>query len=111
MALNQLATNDDANFVPPADAVKLSEEITGVPIRAKHTSFPEWPSSVKGQHLKVVVEVLIGKDGRVEYAKALSGPAECSKAAEKTAKQWTFEPYLVQGEPVKVRSRIELTQN
>jgi hypothetical protein len=57
-------------------------------------------SAVSGlPKFEVVVQIVIGKDGRVVEAKALSGPKAAYKAAESAARKWTYLPYLVAGQP------------
>lgn len=110
--LETISPVNEKDFAPPTDAVNLRGKIiSGVFPRVLHTSFPKWPSSLRGQHIVVTVDIVIGKDGRVESAHAVSGPSVAYKAAEKTAKQWIFQPYLVAGEPTKVETKIEMTQN
>lgn len=54
----------------------------------------------------------LSPDGKVRKAKALSGKIPVLKdAAEKTVKKWEFEPYLVNGTPVPVRTEMTLNFN
>jgi len=58
----------------------------------------------------VVVAVTISNQGRVRKTKVVSGKIDALKeAAEKAVKKWAFQPYLVNGTPVPVRT--ELTFN
>jgi TonB family protein len=60
----------------------------------------------------VAIEVIISPEGKVKKAKAVSGKIDALKeAAEKTAKKWTFEPYLINGTPVPVRTEITFNFN
>ena len=60
----------------------------------------------------VAIEVTVSPEGRVRKAKAVSGKIEALKdAAEKAVKKWAFEPYLVNGTPVPVRTEITLNFN
>lgn len=55
----------------------------------------------------VAIEVTVTSEGRVKRAKAVSGKIDMLKeAAGKTVKKWTFEPYLINGKPVPVRTKI-----
>ena len=57
----------------------------------------------------VTVAVTVSPEGRVKKAKAISrNRYNLVHAAEKTAKSWTFQPYLVNGRPVPVRTEISL---
>jgi TonB family protein len=60
----------------------------------------------------VAIEVTVSTEGKVRKAKAVSGKIPVLKdAAEKTVKKWEFEPYLVNGTPVPVRTQITLNFN
>ena len=110
--LESVATIRQEDFVPPPDAVPLlGKRVTGVLMNPGHIDFPEWPSSMREQHFAVSVEIVVGKDGRVMKAHAVSGPAEAYKAAESSARKWTFPPYLLQGEPVEVETKVILSNN
>jgi protein TonB len=103
---------EEWEFIPPADAVNLANKrVTGVPEQPLQPVFPEWPTSFRQQHFLVSVEIVIGKDGHVISAHAVSGPPETYKAAENAVKKWTFRPYLVLGDPVEVESKVQLSNN
>jgi TonB family protein len=55
---------------------------------------PKFPADATTRHLEgsVEVRIVVGKDGRVSSAKAVSGPAELLPASVEAAKQWQFEP-------------------
>lgn len=102
----------DADFVPPVDAKKLGEQtVSGVRPTVLKPSFPVWPDSLRQQQFSVTVEVVIGKDGHVVSAHAVSGPPNAYKAAEETARKWIYRPYLVLGEPAEVATKIILSNN
>jgi hypothetical protein len=112
ISLERLSSVDETMFQPPHDAAKLGDEIlTGVQERPDHVEPPQWPSSASDHQFTVTVEVVVGLDGRVESAKAISGPAEFYKAAEKAAAKWTFKPYLIQGKAAKVMLKIDLSNS
>lgn len=104
---------DDAAFTPPPDAVALaSERISGVhPTPVNMSGTPQWPASLRSQHLIVTLEIVIGKDGHVISARGVSGPPEAFKACEDAARKWVFKPYLVLGKPVEVEQKIEFSKN
>jgi outer membrane biosynthesis protein TonB len=68
-------------------------------------AYPQWPASLRG-HFKVVVEIVIGKDGHVISTRGVSGPPEAYRACEDAAKQYAFEPFLVLDKPVEVQRTI-----
>jgi hypothetical protein len=106
--VEQIPDIDEKEFNPPADAVSLSgKPVIGVNPKPLQTSFPEWPSPLRQQHFLVTVEIVIGKDGRVISAHAVSGPPDAYKAAEAVARKWRYQPYLVAGEPTEVETKVQ----
>ena len=58
---------------------------------------------------RVVVAVTIAPDGTVKTAKVVNGRyRELKETVEKTVQKWTFQPYLVSGAPVPVRTVLQL---
>lgn len=110
--LEAVRDTTDADFTPPTEAKNLSGQVvTGVTPVALHQSFPEWPDSLRQQHFSVTVAIVIGKDGHVQSAHAISGPQNAFKSAEATARKWTFQPYIVLDEPAEVSTKIILNNN
>ncbi len=110
--LEAVTDTTDTDFTPPPEAKNLSGQIvTGITPVPLHESFPEWPDSLRQQHFSVTVAIVIGKDGHVRSAHALSGPQNAFKSAEVTARKWTFQPYLVLDEPAEVSTKITLDNN
>ncbi len=64
---------------------------------------PIYPSIAKQINAsgEVQVEVIIGENGRVISAKAISGHPVLRSAAEDAARKWVFKPTLLDGKPVK----------
>ena len=54
----------------------------------------------------VVLRVEIGKSGNVESIQVVSGHPVLAPAAIEAVKQWEYKPYLLNGEPVEVESRV-----
>jgi hypothetical protein len=108
-----LSRVDDASFVPPSDAVgPLGDRVSGVsPVPVSTSSFPQWPASLRPQHFKVILEIVIGKDGHVISAHAVSGPPEAYKASEDAVRKWVFKPFLVLDKPVEVEQKVEFSNN
>lgn len=55
----------------------------------------------------VILRVLIGKDGTVRCADPMQGDQNLFQRSVEAAKQWRFQPYLLNGQPINVDSRIE----
>lgn len=75
-----------------------------------HKENPVYPPEAKKAHVqgKVVLVAVIGKDGTIEQAHVLSGPKKLQQSALDAVKQWTYKPYLLNGEPVRVETRINI---
>lgn len=101
---------EEAAFVPPADAVaQTGKRVSGVRPVLLRTSTPIWPDSLRGRSFSLQVAIVIGKDGHVISAHALSGPPEAQKSCEEAVLKWVFSPYRVLGEPVEVETKIEFS--
>ena len=53
-----------------------------------------------------MVELVVDEQGNVEVATAVSGPEELREAAVEAARQWRWNPMIVDGVSVKVTGRI-----
>ena len=54
----------------------------------------------------VPVRIVIGKDGRVKHTHLISAFPDQAKAITDALKQWTFKPYMRNGQPVEVETGI-----
>ncbi len=72
---------------------------------------PIYPPDAKAAGIQgsVVLDAVIGKDGMISSLKPVSGPPELTKAAWVAVKQWTYKPYLLNGDPVAVETTITVT--
>ncbi len=72
---------------------------------------PIYPPDAKAAGIQgsVVLDAVIGKDGNIASLKLVSGPPELTKAAWEAVKQWTYKPYLLNGDPVAVQTTITVT--
>jgi len=73
-------------------------------------TYPIYPADAKAAHVSgtVVLDATIGKDGSVESLHVVSGPPMLQQAALDVAKSWRYHPYLLNGEPVRVRTTINI---
>lgn len=69
---------------------------------------PKYPPEAKAKGIQgtVCLHVLIGKDGHVKKLRVISGPRILVKAAENAVRQWVYEPALLNGMPVEVKTVI-----
>jgi peptidyl-prolyl cis-trans isomerase A (cyclophilin A) len=69
-----------------------------------------YPIDAKKAHVSgtVVLNAIIGRDGTVEDLQVVSGPEMLQQAALDSVKQWRYRPYLLNGDPVEVRTTINI---
>lgn len=99
---------NEADFAPPQDAVgPIGGRISGVTPTLIKWPPPRIPESLRGQHFSVQVEFVIGTNGHVISANAVSGPKEGRKACEDSLRKSLWEPYIVLDKPVEVQAKTE----
>lgn len=93
-------TAPSALVIPPevAEALLIHRVEPLYPVQAKQ-------AGVQG---KVVLEATIGRDGAVQKLIPVSGDPGLSAAATDAVRQWRYKPYLHNGQPLTVQTRIEL---
>ncbi|MGC2402276.1 MAG: M56 family metallopeptidase [Acidobacteriaceae bacterium] len=71
---------------------------------------PVYPPAAKKAKIQgtVVLEAVISKDGNVERLRVLSGPAELQQSALDAVRQWKYKPYLLNGDPVQVKTKVNI---
>lgn len=100
-----------ADIQAPADAA-APEEIAlraGMPnLKKVHNEAPVYPAMAKAAHIsgEVDINATIEKDGTVSAIDVVSGPQMLREAAMETVRRWRYEPYLVDGLPVRVRTEL-----
>ena len=67
---------------------------------------PVYPNGAQGVGGTVVMSAHIGKDGHVINLAVVAGPQVLQAAAVNAVKQWTYRPYMLNGEPVDVMTSI-----
>jgi peptidyl-prolyl cis-trans isomerase A (cyclophilin A) len=74
-----------------------------------HTT-PIYPPDAKkaGVSGTVVLQAIIGADGLVKDVTVVSGPQALQQAATDAVKTWRYRPYLLNGQPVEVRTTINV---
>lgn len=76
-----------------------------VPLRITPIPFPDLARQ-QGIDGKLLIEIVIGRSGRVESVRVLKSPhSSFSAAARRTAATWRFSPGKNKGIPVRVRAR------
>ncbi|HUD12459.1 MAG TPA: M56 family metallopeptidase [Terracidiphilus sp.] len=69
---------------------------------------PVYPAEAKKNKISgsVVLAATIGKDGTVEKLRVVSGPSALQRAAVDAVKQWRYQPFLLNGNPIVVKTNI-----
>jgi TonB family protein len=104
----------ELDFAPSPDAtqlhrkISLSSEVAARMIMDNHA--PIYPIEAKkaGISGKVTLQAVIGIDGLVVDAQAVSGPPELQQAAIEAVKSWRYKPFLLNGEPLEVKTTINV---
>ena len=88
--------------------IRLAQRI--VEANLIHDVTPTYPPEAGRARIQgtVVLVAVIGKDGSVEDVRIESGLPILAQAAMDAVKQWRYRPYLLNGEPVEVDSRITI---
>ena len=74
-----------------------------------HRVNPYYPESARQRHVQgdVVLSAIIGRDGHIHSLTLVSYPdPELAVAALSVVRQWTYRPYLLNGDPVEVNTTI-----
>lgn len=73
-----------------------------------HKIEPIYPEAARQANLQgiVALDVVVGPDGTVVHVRPISGPEELAGAAVDAVKWWRFQPYLLNGQAVQVRTTL-----
>lgn len=104
---------------PSPEIVKKTEPVQPLRLRvsagvAEHNLIyrvsPSYPREALRNHIQgeVVLKATIGTDGQVTDLVAESGPPELVEAAKDAVAHWRYKPYLFNGKPVIVDSKIRI---
>jgi TonB family protein len=71
---------------------------------------PIYPPDAKKARVQgeVVLDAVIGKDGKVENLNVVSGPPMLQSSSIEAVRQWIYKPFLLNGDPVEVRTSIHV---
>jgi protein TonB len=75
---------------------------------------PIYPVSDRQAHISgtVVLHAIIGRDGHIRYLRPISSPdTDLALASIDAVRQWTYKPYLLNGEPAEVDTTITVNFN
>ena len=97
---------------PPAEAPVKRTRIAARVAEANliHDVPPQYPAEAGRARIEgtVVLMAVIDKDGTVKDVRVESGLPILAQAAIDAVKQWRYKPYVIDGQPVEVDSRITI---
>jgi TonB family protein len=90
----------------PNGALRVKSDVMASQVLTKTP--PVYPPDAKAAKVQgaVVLKAVIGKDGAIKSLQLVSGPEVLAKSAWSAVKEWTYKPYLLNGEPVDVETTI-----
>ena len=114
--LEALQPVNESEFDPPPGTMKARPRKIAVSSgvmqgRLLDKEDPAYPDSAKQQHVQgtVVLGATIGVDGHVQDLRVVSSPSQdLSDAAVLAVRQWTYKPYLLNGEVVEVQTQVNV---
>ncbi len=98
----------ETNKKAPADQAIPSSSENSTKLEAIKTVKAPYPYEAREKQLQgqVWVKILVSETGDVESAEIISGDPVFADAAVKAVKQWKFKPFLKNGQPVKVSTKL-----
>ena len=94
---------------PVASTLKVSQGVSqGLLIKRVQ---PVYPSQAMQMRIEgtVLLDATITKDGKISNVKVVKGDDVLAKAAVDAVKQWKYNPYFLNGEPVPIQTQINIT--
>jgi TonB family protein len=106
-----LALRMDVNSPPSQKPAPTSLNVKADYLTVVNKVTPIYPEQAKKDRVtgSVILATTIGKDGTVERLRVLSGPSALQKAALEAVRQWTYQPFLLNGNPIEVKTNITVT--
>ena len=93
---------------PPVKRIRVASRV--VEANLIHDVAPQYPPEAGRARIEgtVVLLAVIGTDGSVKDVRVENGLPILTQAAIDAVRQWRYKPYMIDGEPVEVDSRITI---
>jgi len=104
-----MALRMDVKTPPSDDAKPAKLKVKVGDLTSVNRVMPVYPPDAKADHVtgSVLLSATIGKDGTVQHLKVTqSVRADVDKSAMDAVSQWTYKPYLLNGDPIEVETTI-----
>jgi TonB family protein len=101
-----LASILTANAALPRLSPTMSRGVSGGQLL--HRVPPVYPEQAKMFHMqgKVILDATVMEDGSVRDPKVVQGEPVLARCAVEAVKQWRYQPFVLDGKPVKTETRI-----
>jgi TonB family protein len=98
-----------AQVYPNASGIRVHEEVMRA-LRERRVD-PAYPQeTVKaGMHGLVELQIRLNKTGDLKNVQLVSGDPALASSAIEAVKQWHYKPYLLNGEPIEVTTKVTLS--
>ena len=108
MHANEASGGSDSNATKAPKQLTVSADEMQQNILTK--AVPVYPPAAKKARIqgKVTLDAVIGTDGHVENLRVLSGPQELQQSSLDAVRQWTYKPYLLNGDPIEVETTVNV---
>jgi TonB family protein len=108
MHVNAASSSDNSNASKPPKQLSVSADVMAENLLNK--VLPVYPEEAKKAKIQgtVVLDAVIGKDGKVKSLRAVSGPNELQQSSLDAVRQWTYKPYLLNGDPIEVKTTVNV---
>ena len=113
VSLESLSSAEKAMFVPEPVAVPgpgprvTAGVLAGSKIGGEQVHYPLVAKQERVQGM-VILAATINKAGDIEDLEIVSGLKDLQQASSDAVKTWKYKPYLLNGEPVNVRTQIDV---
>ena len=100
-----------SNHLPPQPEMKVSEGFSGGTIEQRVE--PIYPREALEQRIvgEVQLQAVVAEDGTVHDVKVIKGHPLLARAAIQAVSQWRYQPYLLNGQPIRRTTDVTLIFN
>ena len=105
---NAISADHNSNSSQTPKQITLSSQVISRNLLTK--AVPQYPPEAKNAKIQgtVVLSVVISDSGNVENIRVVSGPNELQQSAIDAVRQWKYKPYLLNGDPIEVKTTINI---
>ena len=91
--------------------ITLAQEEMQAKLIKQSSPSPQYPQEAKDENMQGIVKLqaIVGKDGSVKKLTVISGNPLLVTSSLATVQHWKYQPTLVDGKPVEVKTVIEIS--